>query len=113
MAAPAEVTYRVKWWIFEGHHDWVGPRQRRKRKRIQPPAQQTADFDRREDAEALRQDLRERWGDEAVVQIVAVNAPPPRLPSPTQTRFPGADGWPTQYSPWVIRPKAEEVGDGR
>jgi hypothetical protein len=84
-------SWRVRWWDFDGRHDWVGKYQGR-RKPL-PPIEHTRNFYSRDAAEKFAASLRSE-GDAAdlVVQITSqLNTLRPR---PQQPLLPG--DWPRQ-----------------
>ncbi len=84
-------TWRVKWWDFEGHHDWVGKYPRR-RKPL-PPMERVRSFYSREAAEKFAASLRSAGADDDLVGQVSSQLNTLR-PRPQQPLLPG--DWPRQ-----------------
>jgi hypothetical protein len=93
--------WRVNFYDFRHHHDWVGPIQGKmglpsmKRRKKAPP-EQRREFRTREEAEWFVGSLRHDLGDDLAAQIVDLSTPPPP-PTPRNQMLPGH--WPRQISP--------------
>jgi hypothetical protein len=91
-AEPA--NWRLIFWNFTGHHDWVGRRLVPKVRRKAPPPKQIRDFRSREAAQEFADNLRIEYGvDEIAATILDLSAPPPP-PRPQNQLLPGS--WPYQ-----------------
>jgi hypothetical protein len=94
-----EPEFRVHWWDWRGHHDWIGPKAPKRgtttayRRKAKPP-EQTRDFLTRQGAEDFvakqRRDIPE---DELVVEIRSLRDQPTE-PVPVPLLLPGT--WPYQ-----------------
>jgi hypothetical protein len=84
-------TWRVRWWDFDGHHDYIGRHQHRRKKPL-PPIERTRDFYSREQAQKFAASLRREDGAEILVQLVPRQRE--RRARPLQPLLPGA--WPLQ-----------------
>jgi len=103
------LPWRVYWWDFTGHHNWIGRRPKRKQ-----PQRHTCDFATREEAEAFVANL--RTNEEIVAQIkpmrelVTVAAPTPPFADvgfwPYQGRRMTGPQWPT------FSPRRKDAEDG-
>jgi hypothetical protein len=88
------MRWRVAWWVFTGNwreHNWLGRDVKKKLKRLDPP-RRVAEFATQAEAEGLRQKLRERYGENVVVDITRPRQAPQTRP--IQQRLPG--DWPLQ-----------------
>jgi hypothetical protein len=103
------LPWRVYWWDFTGHHNWIGRRPKRKQ-----PQRHTCDFATREEAEAFVANL--RTNEEIVAQIKPTRETKP--PQPQAAPLPGASDWPPQRRrmtgpEWpAFSPRREQTGGG-
>jgi hypothetical protein len=97
--SPYHAAWRVLWWDWRNHHDWVG-RRLLKGAQVRPlPPRRTQDFLSREGAEKFIAKLRRQVPEgDLVVQLVSLRQllpPPPRdalLPGPRPLQRPAMKG---------------------
>jgi hypothetical protein len=90
------MRWRVAFWVFTGtwrEHNWVGRRptggkHRLTKKRLDPP-RRVAEFATQAKAEGLRQRLRQRYGNNVIVQVIPPGVPPVRRKEPPRRRNQG------------------------